>query len=61
MKNNKLKVKKVKCLCSPPGCKNIEVHIQKLRRLGEDDEWLLDQVRTGAMASKILKRGERED
>ncbi len=53
--------KKVKCKCSPPGCKNIEDHIKKLRNLGETDEMMLTMIRNGEMQSKILKRGERGD
>jgi len=62
-KNNNMKKRKtkVRCLCSPPRCKNIEVHIKKLRALGEDDEQILEMVRNGEMRSKILKRGEREE
>lgn len=52
---------KVRCECSPPRCKDIEHHINKLRALGEDDEQLIEMVRNGEMRSKILKRGERED
>jgi len=52
---------KVRCECSPPRCKDIEVHIKKMRALGEDDERLIEMVRSGEMRSKILKRGERED
>jgi hypothetical protein len=52
---------KVRCECSPPRCKDIEHHIKKLRALGEDDEQMIEMIRTGEMRSKILKRGERED
>lgn len=55
------KKKKVTCSCSPPGCKNIEDHIKKLRALGENDENMIAMIRSGEMRSKILKKGERED
>lgn len=49
---------KVKCECSAPGCKNIEDHIRKLRVLGEDDEVMLEMIRSGELRSKILKKDE---
>lgn len=45
---------KVKCLCKPQ-CRNIEVHIKKLKRLGETDKIILAMIRSGELKSKIDK------